>query len=246
MCGGLSVRTMPGLILSCEHASARVPEDYRSAFSSREAREALTTHRGFDIGALALARGLKKDVESLTNQAVPLAAGGMTRLLIDLNRSPHHRGLFSPFSATLPKGVKQKLRSYHQEYHDALRALVVRTRGQVLHVAVHSFVPTLDGETRSTDVGILFDPSRKPEVLFAKRCQAHLHQATGLIVHRNAPYRGIADGLPTLLRREYSARKYVGIELEVSQRITHARGRNRVLKALRIALVRVLAEALED
>jgi hypothetical protein len=65
-------------------------------------------------------------------------------------------------------------------------------------------------------------------------------------VHRNAPYRGTADGLPTLLRREYSVRKYVGIELEVSQRIAQSRGRNPVLKALRKALVQVLAEHFDD
>jgi predicted N-formylglutamate amidohydrolase len=113
-------------------------------------------------------------------------------------------------------------------------------------VAVHTFVPVFDGEERSTDVGILFDPARRAEVSFAKRCQSHVHAATGLLVHRNAPYRGTADGLPTLLRREYSVRKYVGIELEVSQRIAQSRGRNPVLKALRKALVLVLAEHFDD
>jgi hypothetical protein len=36
-------------------------------------------------------------------------------------------------------------------------------------------------------------------------------------VRRNYPYRGTADGFTTYLRRQFSARKYLGIELEVNQ-----------------------------
>jgi predicted N-formylglutamate amidohydrolase len=39
-----------------------------------------------------------------------------------------------------------------------------------------------------------------------------------LTVHRNAPYRGVADGHTTALRRVCPAQRYIGIELEVNQR----------------------------
>jgi len=38
-----------------------------------------------------------------------------------------------------------------------------------------------------------------------------------LRLRRNAPYRGVSDGLPTTLRRRFGNR-YLGMELEVNQR----------------------------
>lgn len=236
---------MAGLIISCEHASRRVPDEYAAAFDSVSAKKALETHRAYDPGALPLARGIKKDVELLTREATPLAAGSMTRLLIDLNRSPQHRSVLSEFSREMSRDLQSRLKAYHRDYHDALRSLVLRTKGQIIHLAVHTFVPVWDGEERTTDVGILFDPARPPEMAFAKTCQDYLQQATGLRVHRNAPYRGVADGLPTLLRREFSQRKYIGIELEVNQRLVFAGGRQRALKNVRAAMVQVLVSALD-
>ena len=40
-----------------------------------------------------------------------------------------------------------------------------RTRGvTVVHVAIHSFTPVLNGVRRTADVGLLFDPSRAARV----------------------------------------------------------------------------------
>jgi hypothetical protein len=61
-------------------------------------------------------------------------------------------------------------------------------------------------------------------------------------VHRNRPYRGTGDGLTTELRAELG-RRYVGIELEVSQALPA--GPDGRWRALRRDLRRALARALE-
>ena len=40
-----------------------------------------------------------------------------------------------------------------------------------------------------------------------------------LAIHLNRPYRGWTDGLTSSLRRELPEDRYVGVELEVSQRL---------------------------
>lgn len=77
------------LVLSCEHATARVPEEYAGLFAG--APHILETHRGYDIGALEVCQRL----EDLAEAAF---YGGCSRLLIDLNRSRQHPRLFSCLS----------------------------------------------------------------------------------------------------------------------------------------------------
>jgi len=49
----------------------------------------------------------------------------------------------------------------------------VLTRGdRVIHVAVHSFTPTLRGVRRNADVGLLYDPARPGELALARRWRA--------------------------------------------------------------------------
>ena len=148
----------------------------------------------------------------------------MSRLVIDLNRSAKHPLLFSEFSKLLPKEAKAELRDVHKAYHARVSEAVDRLRKKqsVLHIAVHSFTPRLQGKERTTDIGILFDPARAPETALAHALQSHLRESTDLTVHRNAPYRGIADGLPTILRRNFAPRVYSGIELEVNQKLLSA------------------------
>jgi hypothetical protein len=61
-----------------------------------------------------------------------------------------------------------------------------------------------------------------------------------LRVRRNYPYAGKGDGLTRHLRRRFPPREYVGIELEVNQRIVIDAG------ARWIALRRMLVESLRE
>lgn len=208
-------RTDIALLLTCEHASKRIPPLYREV--AERAGKVLDTHRGWDPGALSLARQLARRFR------VPLMVGRYSRLLIELNRSPHHPRLWSGYSRTLPAVAKAELLArYYHPYRDSVVAqlsqLLSRHR-RVVHVSVHSFTPVLGKEVRNADVGLLYDPGRSSEKQFCLAWeQALSRQAPQFRVRRNYPYRGIADGLVTQLRKQFPVDRYAGVELEVNQR----------------------------
>jgi predicted N-formylglutamate amidohydrolase len=77
----------PTILITCEHGGHKVPLAWRHLFASRQ--ETLQSHRGWDPGALALARQFAARMEAT------LFSSLVTRLLVELNRSLHHPGLFS-------------------------------------------------------------------------------------------------------------------------------------------------------
>jgi predicted N-formylglutamate amidohydrolase len=229
-----------GLIVSCEHGGNRVPRAYAALFAGHE--DTLATHRGWDAGALPLARQLAGALDA------PLFASTTTRLLIDLNRSLGHRQLFSEFTRGLAPAERQQIIERHYRPHrDAIEGEVARrvvALEPVLHIASHSFTPVLDGVVRRADVAWLYDPRRAGEMSLVTRWMAAFAQrAPGLPLRRNNPYRGRGDGLTSLLRKRYSDAAYVGIELEVNQRFVAEGGA--AWTALRRALVESLASALQ-
>jgi predicted N-formylglutamate amidohydrolase len=176
----------------------------------------LDSHRGWDAGALDLARQVAAAF------GVPLYAATTTRLLVDLNRSIGHRQLFSEVTRTLPRTSRQDIvvRFYrpHRTAVEAEIARLVASGRRVIHVASHSFTPMLDDVARRADVAWLYDPRRPGEVAFARAWMRELARlAPELRLRRNYPYRGRGDGLTAALRRRHPDADYVGIELEVSQ-----------------------------
>jgi predicted N-formylglutamate amidohydrolase len=227
--------------LTCEHGGHRVPARYAELF--RGARGVLRTHRGYDIGALELARGLSRKLHA------PLVAATTTRLLVDLNRSADSPSVFSEWTRGLDGATRMVLlRRFHAPHRERVNREVsqaLRGGGRVIHVAVHSFTPVLDGRARRADIGLLFDPRRPAEAAFCGRLRHELLvQAPELRVLFNSPYRGWTDGLATSLRRELARSRYLGIELEVNQRFaldpTHEW--KRVRAAIEGALASVVAE----
>jgi predicted N-formylglutamate amidohydrolase len=95
-----------------------------------------------------------------------------------------------------------------------------------VHIASHSFTPELNGQVRTADVGLLYDPRRPGEVELSNRwLEALKHAAPTLRLRRNYPYIGNSDGLAFRLRRVYPADVYIGIELEVNQQFVRTGGR---------------------
>jgi predicted N-formylglutamate amidohydrolase len=227
------------LVVSCEHASNRVPARYRPLLAGRAA--VLISHRAYDPGALELSRRIAR-----ANGVQPIATS-YTRLLIEPNRSPHHRHLFSEFSRTLPREARDELVAKYYVPHRRRVEWAVRdalSRGGVaVHLAVHSFTPVLRGRRRNADVGLLYDPSRPPERRFCAQLRAALQAAAPQwTIRLNYPYRGDADGLTTDLRRKIRSDRYLGIELEINQ--NYPRGpRPRWLRMQRV-VIRCLAEAM--
>jgi len=206
------------LVVTCEHGGNEVPARYTSLFRGRSQKKLLASHRGYDPGALQLARRIARAF------GAPLLYCRVTRLVVEVNRSPHHRSLFSQITRRLPDEEKQAILD---RYYTPHRSQVCQTVAEIvargcaaLHVGVHSFTPVLDGITRTADLGLLYDPARPPERDLCHRWGRALRRAApALTVRMNYPYRGASDGLTTSLRRLFAPERYLGVELEVNQRL---------------------------
>jgi len=224
-------------VLSCEHATNAVPRAYARLFRGWGA--VLASHRGYDLGALSVARALARALRA------PLFATSVTRLLVDANRTRGHLALFSERSRALPEPERDALLArYHAPHWRRVRdAVDARDGVRVVHVGVHSFTPVWNGAPREIDVGLLYDPARPAEATFCDAWARALRAAEpSLRVRRNAPYRGVSNCLPTALRRELSPVRYLGLELEMSQaRLATASGRSRMARLVAHALEAVLA-----
>lgn len=202
------------LVITCEHAGNQIPEAYRTLF--KPYRNLLNSHRGYDAGAYDYACKIAEHFN------VPLFAANTSRLLIDQNRSLGHPHLFSKITAPLPdKEKKHIIDFYYMPHRAAVRDAVSRfldPPNTVVHIAVHSFTPILNGKLRTMDIGFLYDPKRTSEKLFCQYWRkAVLSLSPDLKIRFNAPYRGTSDGLTTFFRKRFPFR-YLGIELEINQR----------------------------
>jgi len=159
----------------------------------------------------------------------PLVASTISRLLVDLNRSIGHPQLFSTATRGRAKVREEVVARCYQPYRVQVERLVrqsVSRRRRVIHISSHSFTPVLDGKARRADVGLLYHPGRRGEAELCARWKAALLLlAPEFRVRRNYPYAGSADGLTSHLRLRFPSSAYVGIELEVNQRIVIAAGR---------------------
>jgi len=215
------VRADPTLVVTCEHGGHEVPAAYRALFAG--AGEALASHRGWDAGALPLARSVAR------RWGARLHAATVSRLVVDLNRSAHHPRVFSEWTRGLPREERSTLLAAWYEPHrrriDEEVGKARDGRGIVVHVGVHTFTPALNGNVRAADVALLYDPSRAAErALCAAWVGAIAEELPDLTVRRNQPYRGASDGLTTWLRTRHGER-YLGVELEVNQRLLGGSGR---------------------
>ncbi len=193
------------LLITCEHAGNRIPPAWQDRVSIP--KHVLESHRGIDIGAKRLAQDLAKALKT------PLFLFETSRLFVEGNRSLHHQRLFSEFSQHLTRDEKQEvIESIYQPYRDEVQAYIGKSL-PVFHVSVHSFTPVLNGVARNADIGLLYDPSRAREKKLAASWKSHLHGQWR--VRMNYPYLGTSDGFITYLRRQYSATRYAGMELEV-------------------------------
>lgn len=203
------------VLITCEHGGNRIPARYRALFAGFEAL--LHCHRGYDPGALAMARKLAGVLDA------PLFVSTTSRLLIDLNRSIGHPKLYSEATRDAPAAVRREILDRHylpyRSVVEAYVAAVIARGSRVIHLSSHSFTPVLDGNVRNADIGLLYDPARAGEAELCRRWQARLKaQAPELKVRRNYPYTGKSDGFTAFLRRRFPPDAYIGIELEINQK----------------------------
>jgi len=179
--------------LTCDHASNRVPEALGDLGVPATERE---RHIAWDIGALAVARGLSAALDAT------LVASGYSRLVIDLNRPLHRPDLCPlqsehtavPGNADLAEAAKvQRHAALYAPYHAAIEQLLDAraARGQgTLLVAIHSFTPVYAGVARPWEIALLSNRDRR-----VAECLIHALQREHVLnVGDNIPYRLTDDG----------------------------------------------------
>lgn len=203
------------LVVTCEHGGNRVPAVMRKHF--RGAEDVLSSHRGWDPGALPLAKQFAAKFQA------PLFSANVSRLVVELNRSLTHPRLFSEFAKNLNAAERTSLlRKYWNPHRDRVTKHIeslIQVRRQVVHLSVHTFTEVLGDEVRTTDIGLLYDPQRELEKNFCSLWQSKLRKLNSAWnIRRNDPYKGSSDGFSTSLRRLFAPEQYLGIELEVCQK----------------------------
>ncbi len=204
------------LLFSCEHASKKIPENYKKLFQNH--CHLLETHHGYDIGSSVLTKYLSDKLQA------PFLLAPWSRLLVDVNRSLYRRTLFSEITKPLLKKEKQSiLDNYYYPYQKVAKQIVferLKLGFEIFHLALHSFTPIYNGIERDVDIGILYNPERQREQEFALQWRKLLKNTRpDLRVKLNSPYRGKPDGLCARFRKEISEDHYFGFELEVNQKL---------------------------
>jgi predicted N-formylglutamate amidohydrolase len=178
------------VLLVCDHASCRFPKALGDMGLDPFARRC---HLAVDIGAGPLTEMLAERL------GVTAVLHNYSRLVVDCNRQ-----LMDP-SAFLEYGdgiLVHGNRNLHQEekdrraealywpYHRAIDEQIKRLRAcgpAPAFIAIHSFTPVLNGESRSWQIGVLWDRDEKVKEIFLED-----FRAAGYYVGDNEPYSGKA------------------------------------------------------
>lgn len=201
------------LIVTCEHASNRIPADCPELLE--HPLKDFDQHRLYDWGAKEVARKFAELTKA------PLWEGKTTRLAIDLNRSIGNPELFYGAASNFSESKKAELIAKHylpfrKEVEDTIGEWI-EEGNNVLHISIHSFTPILNNLKRLAELGVLFDESKDFETKIAKGImEYHRNQYEHLAVMANTPYHGTDDGHTASLRKVFPE-QYAGIEIEYSQ-----------------------------
>lgn len=182
-----------GLILLCDHASNRVPEEFGDLGLPRAE---LSRHIAYDPGAAAVTRRLAARI------GAPAVMSTFSRLIIDPNRGEDDPTLVMRLSdgALVPGNVHidgsekcRRIARFHQPYHAAIAAEIDNrlARGLVpALISIHSFTPVWRGRVRPWHIGVLWDGDRR----LVAPLVAALAADPALCVGDNEPYTGALHG----------------------------------------------------
>ena len=200
------------VVVTCEHGGNRVPKRYLKYITDAGINN---THRAYDAGAYDLYQAISGSFADFRRSS------GISRLLIDFNRSLNNRNIFSVYSRNIPEIDLLKLVDLYKKYRESVTGFInfsIKRKSTVFHLSIHTFVPELDGIKRHNDIGILFDPKIKEEKSVASKWKSIMSDINPEYkIRLNYPYLGISDGFTTHLRKLF-ATGYIGIELEVNQK----------------------------
>ena len=178
------------VLLVCDHATRRFPRSLGSMGLDPAARRC---HLALDIGAGPLTERLAISL------GVTAVLCQYSRLVVDCNRQLMDPGAFLEFGDGV---VIPGNRNLHQSdkdirandiywpYHQAIDSQIQRFRQQDIDpvlISIHSFTPVLNGDSRTWEMGVLWDQDRDTAQFFVRG----LREA-GYLVGDNEPYSGKA------------------------------------------------------
>jgi len=200
------------ILLVCDHASHRFPESLGDMGLDPFARRC---HLAVDIGAGPVTESLAKSL------GVTAVVHNYSRLVIDCNRQlmdpsaflEYGDGILVPGNRNLHQEDKD-LRSsaLYWPYHCAIDEQVQRLRKagpSPAFISIHSFTPVLNGESRTWEMGILWDKDERLRDIFLEDLRA-----AGYLVGDNEPYSGKAPQDFTIDHHaEEPGLPHIGIEI---------------------------------
>ena len=194
------------ILIIADHASAHVPDDIDLGIDP----DLLGNHIAIDIGVAAVSALLAKQLSCTA------ILGGVSRLVIDLNREADAPGLLPVMSDghAIPGNRDadmndRMMRFYHPYHHEVARLLDAMTGPFIL--SVHSFTPRLasdPGQQRPWDIGILYGEDDR-----AARIAIPMLRDAGLHVGDQLPYSGKLLNATMNRHAEASGIPYLGIEM---------------------------------
>lgn len=202
------------LFISCEHAVNIIPSSHLHLF--QEQMTILNSSQAFDIHAQTISKYISQKL------ACDYVEAPVSRLLIDCNRSISHSHCFSTFTKSLTRLEKQELiEHYYQPFRQQAQNLIqahINQNKQVLHLSIHTFTPTTNGQVRNAGIGILYDSHRHGEKEVSRLWHGLLSQQTPAYrIRMNYPFSGNFDAFINQLRKQYTERDYLGLIVECNQ-----------------------------
>ena len=196
------------MLLIADHASNRLPDGINLGVPS----SVMDEHVALDIGVAPLAASLCAAL------GCPAILGGVSRLVIDLNREDDAPGLIPetsdgilvPGNAGLTSADRAaRIDAYWRPYHDHIAETISETCPKLL-ISLHSFTPRLatSNEARPWQIGILYNQDDR-----AARIALPLLEQAGIVAGDNLPYSGKVLNATMNRHGEANHIPYLGIEV---------------------------------
>ena len=174
-------------VVTCDHGGNYIPKHLDNLGLDQED---LRRHIAWDIGALAVAQRLARQLDAA------LVAQTYSRLLIDCNRPIDHFGSIPTQSeatdipgnvAIADKDRHARITEIYDPYHATISDLLdkrTKRNQQSIILSIHSFTPVYLGQSRPWEIGVLYGHDQR----FAKPVLEKLQRNERLTVGDNQPY----------------------------------------------------------
>lgn len=194
------------LLVIADHASSIVPDDIDLGIDA----VLLTNHIAVDIGVSEVS------CEIAAQLGCSAILGGVSRLVIDLNRDEDAPGLLPVMSdghdipGNRMADLSQRMARFYYPYHAQVASMLDAMTSPFI-LSVHSFTPKLASDPdqqRPWDIGVLYNEDDR-----AARIVIPMLEAAGLHVGDQMPYSGRLLNATMNRHAEQAGIPYLGVEM---------------------------------